>query len=81
MAGVAHHAGTKSAQAQANEQAQNQQLAELEAQNAAMQQQMAVAAARGGRASGRSGRRLPPLRRAISLPSWNSSRRSIRPAC
>jgi multidrug resistance efflux pump len=41
VAGVAHHAGTKSAQAQANEQAQNQQLADLEAQNAAMQQQLA----------------------------------------
>jgi hypothetical protein len=42
VAGVAHHAGTKSAQAQANEQAQNQQLADLEAQNAAMQQQLAA---------------------------------------
>jgi hypothetical protein len=35
VAGVAHHAGTKSAQAQAQEQAQNQQIAELQAQQAA----------------------------------------------
>jgi len=45
VAGVAHHAGTKSAQAQANEQTQNQELADLEAQNAALQQQMAATAA------------------------------------
>jgi hypothetical protein len=32
VAAVAHHAGTKSAQAQAAEQAQNQQLADLQAQ-------------------------------------------------
>jgi hypothetical protein len=45
VAGVAHHAGTKSAQAQANEQSQNQQLAELEQQNAALaaQQQQLLA--------------------------------------
>jgi hypothetical protein len=35
VAGVAHHAGTKSAQAQAQEQAQNQEIADLEAQQAA----------------------------------------------
>ena len=29
VAGVAHHAGTKSAQAQAQEEAQNQQIADL----------------------------------------------------
>jgi Short C-terminal domain len=34
VAGVAHHAGTKSAQAQAQEQAQNQQIADLQAQQA-----------------------------------------------
>jgi hypothetical protein len=46
VAGVAHHAGTKSAQASANEQAQNQQLADLQAQNDALaaQQQQAAAA-------------------------------------
>ena len=32
VGGVAHHAGTKSAQAQAAEQAQNQQIADLQAQ-------------------------------------------------
>jgi hypothetical protein len=43
VAGVAHHAGTKSAQAQAQEQAQNQQIADLQAQQqyAAQQQQYA----------------------------------------
>jgi len=42
VAGVAAHAGSKSAQAQANEQAQNQQIADLQAQqNAAAQQQYA----------------------------------------
>jgi len=35
VAGVAHHAGTKSAQAQAQEQAQNQEIADLQAQQAA----------------------------------------------
>ena len=35
VAVAAHHAGTKSAQAQAAEQAQNQQIAELQAQPAA----------------------------------------------
>ena len=46
VAGVAHHAGSKSAQASANEQAQNQQLADLQAQNDALaaQQQQAAAA-------------------------------------
>ena len=34
VAGVAHHAGTKSAQAQAQEEAQNQQIADLQAQQA-----------------------------------------------
>jgi len=34
VGGVAHHAGTKSAQAQAAEQAQNQQIADLQAQQA-----------------------------------------------
>jgi len=45
VAGVAHHAGSKSAQAAANEQAQNQQMADLEAQNAelAAQQQQLLA--------------------------------------
>jgi hypothetical protein len=46
VAGTAAYVGNKSAQkgaqAQANEQAQNQQLAELEAQNAALAQQMAA---------------------------------------
>jgi len=43
VAGVAHHAGTKSAQAQAQDQAQNQQIADLQAQQqyAAQQQQYA----------------------------------------
>jgi hypothetical protein len=39
VAGVAHHAGTKSAQAQAQEQAQNQQIADLQAQQDAQAQQ------------------------------------------
>ena len=39
VAGVAHHAGTKSAQAQANEQAQNQQIADQNAEIAALQAQ------------------------------------------
>ncbi len=34
VGGVAHHAGTKSAQAQAAEQAQNQQIADLQSQQA-----------------------------------------------
>ena len=34
VGGVAHHAGTKSAQAQAAEQQQNQQIADLQAQQA-----------------------------------------------
>lgn len=34
VGGVAHHAGVKSAQAQAAEQAQNQQIADLQAQQA-----------------------------------------------
>ena len=34
VGGVAHHAGTKSAQAQAAEDAQNQQIADLQAQQA-----------------------------------------------
>ena len=34
VGGVAHHAGTKSAQAQAAEQAQDQQIADLQAQQA-----------------------------------------------
>jgi Short C-terminal domain len=44
-AAVAHHAGAKSAQAQAQEQAQNQQIADLQAQQAAGQQQAAAAPA------------------------------------
>jgi hypothetical protein len=45
VAGVAHHAGAKSAQAQAQQQAQDQQLADLEAQNEALAaQQQAMAA-------------------------------------
>jgi hypothetical protein len=44
VAGVAHHAGTKSAQAQGNEQAQNQQLADQQAQIDAMAQQQAAPA-------------------------------------
>jgi hemolysin activation/secretion protein len=42
---VAHHAGTKSAQASANEQAQNQQIADQQAQMDAMQSQQLAAAA------------------------------------
>ena len=41
VAGVAHHAGTKSAQASANEQAQNQQIADQQAQIDAMSAQQA----------------------------------------
>ena len=43
VGGVAHHAGTKSAQAQAAEQDQNQQIADLQAQ-----QQYAAPSAGGG---------------------------------
>ena len=41
VAGVAHHAGSKSAQASANEQAQNQQIADQQAQIDAMNAQQA----------------------------------------
>jgi hypothetical protein len=44
VAGVAHHAGTKSAQAQANEQAQSQQIAQQQAEIDALSQQQAVTA-------------------------------------
>ena len=43
-AAVAHHAGAKSAQAQAQEQAQNQQIADLQAQQAAAAQPQAAPA-------------------------------------
>ena len=45
VAGVAHHAGSKSAQASANEQAQNQQIADQQAQIDAMQAQQVAPAA------------------------------------
>jgi cell division protein FtsB len=49
VAGVAHHAGSKSAQASANEQSQNQELADLQAQNDALAAQQQLLQAGGGR--------------------------------
>ena len=45
VGGVAHHAGVKSAQAQAAEQSQNQQIADLQAQQAQQAAPPAAAAA------------------------------------